>query len=369
MLDHHVFSTSGSTGEPALFVSSRAEFACWVGLLMRTLALLGVVPHLRLLGLGSPSPLHISRHLVAGLLAGRPTAAPRTSAETPLPEIVAACNAFQPQALVGLPQRARAAGAGAARRAAADRPLGDRVRGEVLAPDMRERIREAWGVEPASMYSTTEAAMIASGCRAGVGMHLWEDAALVEVVDEHHRPVPPGVPGHHLLLTNLVNHAQPLIRYEISDIATLADGPNPTGMPFRRLAAVDGRSDDVVHLPGASAAPSPCRPTNCGRRSPRSPALRQYQIRDDGTGLAVAVVLRDGAAADTPTRVRTALQHALVAIGAALAADPGGRRRGDPPRGRARGEAEDRRGQAPVSRSTSASSAETCPTTLKFSCT
>jgi len=29
-------------------------------------------------------------------------------------------------------------------------------------------------------------------------------------------------------------------------------------------------------------------------------------------------VLRDGAAVDTPTRVRTALQHALVAIGAAL---------------------------------------------------
>ena len=103
LFDHHVFSTSGSTGEPALFVSSRAEFARWVGLLMRTLALLGVGPHLRLLGLGSPSPLHISRHLVAGLLAGRPSAAPRTSAETPLPEVVAACNAFQPQALVGYP--------------------------------------------------------------------------------------------------------------------------------------------------------------------------------------------------------------------------------------------------------------------------
>jgi hypothetical protein len=32
-----------------------------------------------------------------------------------------------------------------------------------------------------------------------------------------------------------------LIRYEISDIVAL---------PFRRLAAVEGRSDDVVHLPG-----------------------------------------------------------------------------------------------------------------------
>jgi len=318
LFDHHVFSTSGSTGEPALFVSSRAEFACWVGLLMRTLALLGVGPHLRLLGLGSPSPLHISRHLVAGLLAGRPSAAPRTSAETPLPEIVAACNAFQPQALVGYPS---------VHALLAQEQLAARLRiapsviayaGEVLAPDMRERIREAWGVEPASMYSTTEAAMIASGCRAGVGMHLWEDAALVEVVDEHHRPVLPGVPGHHLLLTNLVNHAQPLIRYEISDIATLADGPNPTGMPFRRLAAVDGRSDDVVHLPGCLGGTVAVPPHQLRAPVAAVPGLRQYQIRDDGTGLAVALVLRDGADADTPTRVRTALQHALVAIGAAL---------------------------------------------------
>ena len=208
--------------------------------------------------------------------------------------------------------------------------------------------------------------MIASGCRAGGGMHLWEDAALVEVVDEHHRPVLPGVPGHHLLLTNLVNHAQPLIRYEISDIATLADGPNPTGMPFRRLAAVDGRSDDVVHLPGCLGGTVAVPPRQLRAPVAAVPGLRQYQIRDDGAGLAVAVVLRDGAAADTPTRVRTALQHALVAIGAALPpirvdvvaeipreAGPGAKLKTS--------------SSGPVSRSTSANSAETCPTTLNFS--
>jgi len=178
LLDHHVFSTSGSTGEPALFVSSRAEFACWVGLLMRTLALLGVGPHLRLLGLGPPSPpLHISRYLVAGLLAGRPSAAPRTSAETPLPEIVAACNAFQPQAIVGY-------------------------------PSVHALL--------ASMYSTTEAAMIASGCRAGVGMHLWE-----------------------------ATRTPPVCR--------------SGGWPRWRAAATTSST-----CPAASAAPSPCRPRETG---------------------------------------------------------------------------------------------------------
>jgi phenylacetate-coenzyme A ligase PaaK-like adenylate-forming protein len=69
------------------------------------------------------------------------------------------------------------------------------------------------------------------------------------VVDKHDRPVPPGTPGHKMLLTNLVNHAQPLIRYELSDSVILAGGPNPLGLPYARIAAIDGRSDDIITLP------------------------------------------------------------------------------------------------------------------------
>jgi len=315
--DHLVFSTSGSTGEPALFVSSRAEFAHWVGALLRTLRLLEVHPRLRVVGLGSPSGRHISHHLVAGLLAGRPATAPRISAQTPLPALVAACNAYQPEVLVGYPSM---------HALLAQKQLAGRLRitpsviayaGEVLTPDMRERILEAWAVEPASMYSTTEAGMIASNCTAGVGMHLWEDLSLVEVVDQQNRPVPPGVPGHHILLTNLVNRVQPLIRYQISDLVTLAERPNPTGMPFRRLTALEGRNDDIVHLPTCLGGTLAVPPHQLRAAIAATPGLRQYQIRYDRLGLTVAVVLQDGAAANTPARVQHTLQNALVALGAA----------------------------------------------------
>lgn len=51
-----------------------------------------------------------------------------------------------------------------------------------------------------------------------------------------------GAPSPTVLLTNLVNRAQPLIRYELTDSVTLA-APD-------LIASIDGRSDDILVLPG-----------------------------------------------------------------------------------------------------------------------
>ena len=60
----------------------------------------------------------------------------------------------------------------------------------------------------------TEAGIIGSHCDRHTGIHLFEDQAIVEVVE---RPaVPAGQVGHKLLVTNLVARTQPLLRYEVS---------------------------------------------------------------------------------------------------------------------------------------------------------
>jgi hypothetical protein len=68
---------------------------------------------------------------------------------------------------------------------------------------------------------------------------------------------------------------------------------------LRRIAAVDGRSDDVITLPaaGGRVAVLPFR-----LRAPFSelPEVRQYQVGHDLAGLRVAVVLRDRAPTETP---------------------------------------------------------------------
>jgi phenylacetate-coenzyme A ligase PaaK-like adenylate-forming protein len=73
--------------------------------------------------------------------------------------------------------------------------------------------------------------------------------------------VPAGTPGHRVLLTNLVNHVQPLIRYELSDSLVMADGPHPGGMPYSRIVTVDGRSDDIVMLPALAGGQAAVHPT------------------------------------------------------------------------------------------------------------
>jgi phenylacetate-CoA ligase len=313
---YRLFTTAGTTGVRGLFVEDGDEFAVWSATCLRGLASWGLRPATRLAGIGSPSPLHISNQAYAMLLAGQPNDVPRLTVTTPVAQMVEALNAFQPEALTAYPSVAAAL---------AEEQLQGRLRiapglvatsSEVQTADMRRRMAAAWGLEPLDFYGTTEALILAAGRPGQAGMDVLEDLVVVEVVDEHDRPVAPGVPGHKVLLTSLVGRVQPLLRYELTDSVTLAGGPNPLGLPYARLAAVDGRSDDVLSLPGAGGGTVAVYPFRL--RAPFAELLevRQYQVVHDPEGLHVAVVLREEAPADTPTRVRAALVRQLHDAGA-----------------------------------------------------
>jgi phenylacetate-CoA ligase len=276
----------------------------------------GLGPATRLAGIGSPSPLHISNQVYAVLLAGQPAAAPRLAVTTPLPEMVAALNAFQPEALIAYPTVAAALAEEQLQGRLRIRPALVATSSEVQTADMCRRMGEAWEVEPLDFYGTTEALIPAAGRQGQTGMDILEDLVVLEVVDEHDRPVPPGVPGHKVLLTNLVNHVQPLLRYELTDSVTLAGGPNPLGLPYARIAAIDGRSDDVITLPAAAGGRVAVHPFRVQAPFSRLLEVRQYQVVHDPDGLHVAVVLREDARADTPARVQAALAGELREAGA-----------------------------------------------------
>jgi phenylacetate-CoA ligase len=324
MYAHHVLATSGSTGAPGIFVYSGAEMAVAVAGLIRAVALFGVTPGTRLIGIGAPSSVHISRHLVGGLLAGRPAGqpsnAPRLSVTMPMPELVAALNAYQPEAF---PANASVVGLLAEEQLAGRLRIAPRIvacTAETLTADIRARVRAAWNVEPHQLYATTEAAVLASTSAYQAGLHIWEDHAVVEVVDVADRPVPPGVPGHKVLVTNLVNRVQPLIRYELSDSVTVAGGPDPSGWPLRRLAGIEGRSDDIIELATPDGGTVALHPLHLRSPFVEFPEVVQYQVvhdrNPDEHRLSVAVVLRPDAPGDTAGRVREALARCLERAGA-----------------------------------------------------
>ena len=321
---YRVLTTSGTTGRRGIFAVTEEEAAIWIAGSMRAGMRAGFGPQARVVGIGTPSRSHLTRQLFAPLRDAQAQAArmrgvpapPDVSAATPLPELVAALNAYQPEVLLGYPSVAGRL---------ADEQLAGRLSiplksggfgAEPLTPNLRNRIRAAWGFEPVSVYAATESPIIASSTPEHPELEIDEDLVVVEVVDEHNDPVPPGTPGAKVLITNLVNFAQPLIRYEISDAITLAAGDNPTGRPYRRIAAIEGRRAETLQLRARSGGQAAVHPSALGAAFASSPEVHQYQFVFDGRVLQARVVLDPDAPAELPDRLRRSLERAIEATGA-----------------------------------------------------
>lgn len=115
---------------------------------------------------------------------------------------------------------------------------------EELTERARRRLVDAFGTPIINNYATGECPFLTNGCPTDHGAHVNADWAILEVVDDQYRPVPPGTPGRKVLITNLANTTQPFIRYEIGDVATMADRPCGCGSRLPRVERIDGRSAD-----------------------------------------------------------------------------------------------------------------------------
>jgi phenylacetate-CoA ligase len=313
--DYHVFATSGTSGLRGVFVQTRAEFGFWVAACLRALTRFGISRGTRVVAIGAPGPLHITKKLFVAL-AGPSEGVPELTVTTPLPQLVEALNRRQPEAIL-----THASVAGLLAELQLQSRLGIEPRcvvvsSEVLSEDVKTRIRAAWGIQPFEVYASTEALVLASGSPEQVGLHVSEDLLVLEVVDERNRPVPAGAPGYKVLVTNLVNRALPLIRYEISDSVTVASGPDPSDRPYTRLARVDGRDDDILHLPAVRGGSVPVYPHRLRAPFASLPDVLQYQILHGESRLRVRVVLRQAAGPDTPAVVREALRTVVEEAGA-----------------------------------------------------
>ena len=317
--EYRIFSTAGTTGVPGLFVYSQRDFAHWVSVCIRSFARLGMTPETRIVGVGAPSSLHLSQQVIAAMQAGR-SGAPTVSVTTPVDEMVDALNAYRPEVIAGY---ASMMGVLAEEQLQGRLAISPRVvlsTSEVLTDDAAARIEAAW-TKPVEGYFSTEVVVIASGSLDHVGLHVCEDV-IVEVVDDANRPVAAGTPGSKVLLTNLVQGTQPLIRYELSDAVQLEDGVDRSGRPYDRIARIDGRSDDVLRLPaavgGGEVAVHPYR-----LRAPFVKLLDvlQYQVVHGDAGLLVRIVVRDSAPRDLPQHVRSVVEVALARAGARCAVE------------------------------------------------
>jgi phenylacetate-CoA ligase len=116
---------------------------------------------------------------------------------------------------------------------------------EPLPEAIAQRVEKAFGVHITNIYSMAECMALTCGCQATHGSHLNDELAFLEVVDADNRPVPNGTAGSKVLLTNLYNLAQPIIRYEIDDIVTISAERCECGSLLPLVKAVEGRTKDA----------------------------------------------------------------------------------------------------------------------------
>ncbi|TVP96489.1 MAG: hypothetical protein EA374_01295 [Acholeplasmatales bacterium] len=129
---------------------------------------------------------------------------------------------------------------------------------EVLTAEDKARYAQAFNTSVVEIYQASEGQM-ASPCSQG-HLHINEDLVHVDLYDvQGQRITEPGVIGHKMVVTNLINTAQPLIRYVMNDMVVL-DTPCPCGSNFRRIKQVLGRHDDVFYFPDATGKQQPVFP-------------------------------------------------------------------------------------------------------------
>ena len=310
--------TSGSSGRPGLFVYDAAGWRSIGAQFLRASSWAGLRPSLprqRMAILGGAAPSHISRQGAATLAVGLHRVL-RLPVTLPLPQLVEALNQFQPTYLHVYPSVAMwlAEEQQAGRLRLAPQMLVTIA--ELRTPEMTQRLTEAFGVHPFNAYGTTEG-LWGSECEHHQGIHLFEDTTLVENVDADGQPVPAGQPGARLLVTNLHNLVQPLLRLEVTDLVTLDPDPCPCGRTLVRVSTIHGRSDDVLSLAARDGGRVAVHPLQFALLT-RDPQVREFQVVQDGPALRILIVPSHAATAGDDrleTRLGQAVAHQLLGLG------------------------------------------------------
>lgn len=102
----------------------------------------------------------------------------------------------------------------------------------------RSVIEQVFGCKVTNRYGCEEVSLIASECESHQGLHLNSDSIYAE----------PN--GGKLLVTDLTNHAMPLIRYQIGDVVVPSGNRRCTcgrGLPM--IERIEGREADYVVTP------------------------------------------------------------------------------------------------------------------------
>lgn len=304
-----LLTTSGTTGTRGIFLLDDRNMAVTNALVFRMLSIwLGTGDVIGILAGGGRMAMvnamggHFASAVAASRLRGKRVRV--FPVNMPLPEMVARLNRFRPVVVASYASMAALlAGEQEADRLRID-PALVVLSAEGLPAREYDRIALAFRAKVRDSYAATECPFLSFRCERG-WYHVNADWVVVEPVGADYRPVPPGERSHTVLVSNLANRVQPILRYDLGDRIVQRPDPCPCGDPLPAIR-VQGRAADVLAFPakgrgGRNAGRVEIAPLAFGTLVDRTPGIELFQIVQTAPAT-LRVHLRPAVGAD-PDRV------------------------------------------------------------------
>ncbi|MFB6141161.1 MAG: phenylacetate--CoA ligase family protein [Halosimplex sp.] len=283
-----VWTTSGTTGEPGIFVQDETAWAVSDVLGDRWIlpALARFSPLSRLftqklhIGLVAVSGGHFAGAAGLELMRRESVYGERRlrlfSPTSPIDDLIDDLNQYRPAVLEGyssvLVELARAQRDGRL-------DIGPALvlpTAEPISGTQKRLLRRAFDCAVRELYGATEFVPIAVECERG-NLHANTDWVVLEPVDGDYQPVEPGTPSDTVLITSLSNRVQPIVRYDLGDSITLYDERCPCGSAFP-VVEVGGRQGDVLKFETDQGEEVPIFPLALSSVVEEVPGVRRTQI-------------------------------------------------------------------------------------------
>jgi putative adenylate-forming enzyme len=294
-----VGQSTGTSGNRGVFVISEAERFTWLGVILaKTLPDFPFVKHKVALALPGYSQLYASAgetgrlairffDLALGVDAWRDS-----------------LIAYAPDTIVAPPKVLRALA-----ERGGFRPRNVFSGAELLDPLDRQIIEAGFGATVREIYMATEG-LFAVGCPHGT-LHLAEDVVAFEW-----EPAPGSIDLVKPIITDFTRRTQIMARYRMNDLMRLSPKACPCGSPLQAVSSLEGRQDDVFHLPGANGpvmiTPDVVRNAviDADRR------IQDFRVAQVGADR-LDLFLADGLAPEAAAAASAALRAALTKAGVA----------------------------------------------------
>lgn len=245
-------TTSGSTGIPGVFLLDDQTMAVTNALALRMLGswislwdLVRIVARLGRMTMVMATGGHFASAVAGARLRKRSGKRIQIlSVHTPLAELVESLNRFRPAIVAPY--------ASVASLLASEQEVG-RLRinpvllvlsAEGLPLGEYDRIASVFKAKVRHSYAATECPFLSYSCEHK-WLHVNTDWVVLEPVDAGYQPTPPGEQSHTVLISNLANRVQPILRYDLGDSILVRPDLCPCGNPLPAIR-VQGRSADVL---------------------------------------------------------------------------------------------------------------------------